>query len=161
MKKIFFFALFYLAVAKTEAQTGNNKKPKPHGTMLITLKISKAGEDYNVSIINITTVAGYKKTIPEKTSISSKDDLVCFILNKNKKVIDTLGIRLSFETRYEYPGENGTINSKIVELKEKEILLRYPNDPDIKYLQMIKPGTGNNLRMLTTLELPEMNGLNQ
>lgn len=160
MKKIIFFVLFCLSVATTEAQTGN-KEPKPHGTIFITLKISKTGEDYNVSIRNITIVAGYKKATHEKANITNKDDLVCFILNNNKKIIDTLDIRLSFETRYEYPGENGTINSKIVELKEKEILLRYPYDPDIKYLQMLKPGTSNKLKTLGTLELPEMNGLDQ
>ena len=64
--------------------------------------------------------------------------MVCLILDQNKAIIDSLKIKEPLATRYEYPNEDGTIGSKVVELDEKDVVLRCSYNPRMQYLRVLK-----------------------
>jgi hypothetical protein len=153
--RIFFVTFSCMVLVAVHAQSQSHTKPGLNRGVLITLKISKAGDGYNVFIKNITVAEGIKNGIQPKAGKPNNDWLACLLF-------DTLIITDPLQTRYEYPNEDGTIGSKIVQLKEKEVLLRCAYDPGMKYLQIIKPATDTKMKILARANLPEFktDGLN-
>ena len=165
LKRSFSILLFLLFLSETRSQettsvnsyrtTGNRSEQSK--IAVVTLRIAKNQNRYSVSIKNMTLVSTTKTFLTETPDKINDDDLVCYILGKNKRTIDTLKILQPLKARYEYPNEDGTIGTKTVDLPENEVLLRFNYNTGMKYLRVAKAGKNKKLKKVATLVLPELN----
>ena len=165
VKRSFVIILFILALSKTRSQettsvnshSTTDKRSEQLKIAVVTLRIAKNDSHYSVSIKNMTLVNTTKTFLNEKPGKINDDDLVCYILGKNKRTIDTLKILQPLKARYEYPNEDGTIGTKTVDLPENEVLLRFNYNTGMKYLRVAKARKNKKLKKVATLVLPELN----
>ena len=163
LKRSFSILLFLLFLSETRSQettsvnsyrtTGNRSEQSK--IAVVTLRIAKNQNRYSVSIKNMTLVSTTKTFLTQTPDKINDDDLVCYILGKNKSTIDTLKILQPLKARYEYPNEDGTIGTKTVDLPENEVLLRFNYNTGMKYLRVAKAGKNKKLKKVATLVLPE------
>jgi hypothetical protein len=159
MKKSWlFFFTGILLVAFTSAQSipSSGKIPAAEDsaqlkTALIILKIIKQGSLYDVTVSSIRIVDGPAKQQLNKSSNWQQGDLLCFLTNNKQKILDTILIKQPLNRRYEYPGENGVIGSKTVELNETSVLIRCPYQPATASLQIDAVTANNKSKYILTL----------
>lgn len=121
---------------------------------VISLKITKTKDRYSVSLTN-AGLFNTSKNIPELKKTWTENDFVCFIIDEQKQILDTLVIQQPMKIRYEFPQEDETIGTKIIDLPENEVLLRFPYTTEMKRLNITKCSEGGNLILIDTLELPK------
>ena len=163
IKRSFSILLFLLFLSKTRSQETTpvnsykttDKRSEQSKIAVVTLRIAKDQNRYSVSIKNMTLVSTTKTFLTQTPDKINDDDLVCYILGKNKSTIDTLKILQPLKARYEYPNEDGTIGTKTVDLPENEVLLRFNYNTGMKYLRVAKAGKNKKLKKVATLVLPE------
>ena len=83
----------------------------------------------------------------------NENDFVCFILDENKNILDTLIIVQPLHQRYEYPNDDGTIGSSIIELEQNEVMLRFSYTTKMKYLLIKKAKKNGKFKTLNTLSI--------
>ena len=136
------------------AQHANGKNLAPK-TALIQLKISRHGDGYSFVVRDVTVINDEKKRpVHVQDQANYPNGLVCFILDKNNAIIDSITIKEPLATRYEYPGEDGTIGSKEVTMDEKDIIIRTVYDPRMESLRISKITGKITRQSLATLKLP-------
>lgn len=121
---------------------------------VISLKITKIKDQYSVSFTN-AGLFNTSKNIPELKKTWTENDFVCFIIDEQKQILDTLVIQQPMKIRYEFPQEDETIGTKIIDLPENEVLLRFPYTTEMKRLSITKCSEDGNLILIDTLDLPE------
>jgi hypothetical protein len=132
--------------------SGSKLSPK---VALIHLKISRQGDGYNITVRDVTVINDEKKrAVPQQNQLKVQNGLVCFLLDKSNAIIDSILVTDPLVTRYEYPGENGTIGSKEVVLDEKEVVIRSQYNPRMEYLRISKVTGKTTRQSLATLKLP-------
>lgn len=165
VKRSFVIMLFLLSLSKTRSQETTSvnsyrttdKRSEHSKIAVVTLRIVKDDSRYAVSIKNMSLVNTTKTFLNEKPDKLKNDDLVCYILGKNKRTMDTLTILQPLKVRYEYPNEDGTIGTRTVDLPENEVMLRFNYRTGMKYLRVAKAGKNKKLKKVVTLVLPELN----
>ena len=131
---------------------GNNLSSK---AALIHLKITRQGDSYSISVRNVTVINDEKKRpFQVQGQTTHHNGLVCFILDKNSAIIDSMLITEPLVTRYEYPKEDGTIGSKEVALDEKDVIIRSAYNPRMEYLRILEVSGKTTRQSLATLKLP-------
>ena len=138
----------------TSEKAAGTYKSDSYKLAVISLNIAKTDSDYLISISNSRLVNGSEKSTYPESEKWTENDFICFILDRNTEIIDTLIIVQPLHPRYEYPGENGIIGSKVVELEMNEVLLRFPYSSVMRYLQFEKVEKNNKLKGISTLEIP-------
>jgi hypothetical protein len=142
------------ACAKRSNYRTREMQAEPARIAIVTLKIVKADNDYSISLTNSKIMEASQKNVDPAPYLWRENDFFCFVLDKNKHITDSLIIVQPLHPRYEYPLENGTIGSKVMELKENEVLLRcklYSND---RYLRVGIVEKNNRFRTINTIDLP-------
>ena len=142
-----------MAAIGTAQDTSGNKRAST--VVLIHLKITRQGNGYNISVKDVKIINDEKKK-PARLQNQGTDQtgLVCLLLDKNHAIIDSTIITEPLVTRYEYPGEDGTIGSKEVALDEKDVMIRSVYDPGMQYLRILKVTGKTKRQSLATLKLP-------
>ncbi len=154
MTKIFFAGLCCLIANIVTAQVSSGSKLSSK-VALIRLKISRQGDGYNITVRDVTVINDEKKRpVPLPNQLKVQDGLFCFVLDKGNAIIDSIVVTDPLVTRYEYPGENGTIGSKEVVLDEKEVVIRSLYNPRMEYLRISKVTGKTTRQSLATLKLP-------
>lgn len=138
---------------KTQAPAARETDNSPR-TVLLSLRIEKKGNDYQVTIPNSRIIEAPMKNAEPEATAYRENDFLCFIQDRDKKNLDTLIVVQPLHPRYEFPGEEGAIGSKPVELQENEVLLRFAYTSAMIYLQVHKVEKNNQLRTLNTIKLP-------
>jgi hypothetical protein len=121
---------------------------------ILSLKISKSGNQYSLSVTNymfLNTSKNFDNTLKSW----KENDFVCFLLNKENRVIDTLVIQQPLNVRYEFPEVDGSIGSTTVGMKENEIVLRFPYRKQIEFIRIDRVGKDGALQTLDTLKMPK------
>lgn len=157
MKVLTFLALVislpFLACSKKTQAPPEQESGKPR-TLLLSLRIEKKGNDYQVTIPNSRIIdAPFLDNEPGPV-IYRENDFLCFIQDRDKKNLDTLIVSQPLHPRYEFPGEEGAIGSKQVELQDNEVLLRFAYSSRMTYLQVQVVEKNKQLKTLNTLKLP-------
>ncbi len=153
MKKTLLLAFCYLLANTANSQNENGRDILPQ-MALIKLKIQKQGENYTILVKDVTVIKSESKNYTQLRDNDNKNGLLCLILDKNEAIIDSLKINDPLQTRYEYPNEDGTIGSKVVELDEKDVVLRCSYNPQMQYLRVLKFTDKKEKKTLVTLKLP-------
>lgn len=138
---------------KTQAPAARETDNSPR-TVLLSLRIEKKGNDYQVTIPNSRIIDAPMKNGEPEAATYRENDFLCFIQDRDKKNLDTLIVVQPLHPRYEFPGEEGAIGSKPVELQENEVLLRFAYTSVMIYLQVYKVEQNNQLKTLNTIKLP-------
>ena len=137
---------------KTQAPAAREADKSPR-TVLLSLRIEKKGNDYQVTIPNSRIIEAPMKNGEPEPAVYRENDFLCFIQDRDKKNLDTLIVVQPLNPRYEFPGEEGVIGSKPVELQENEVLLRFAYTSVMIYLQVHKVEKNNQLKTLNTIKL--------
>lgn len=120
---------------------------------VIALKFDRQAGNCAVSITNSALIRTNKnRTLPVYRDWHT-NDFVCFLLNADDEILDTLVIRQPLKPRYEYPGENGTIGSVATDLATNEVLVRFPYSETMRYLQVSEVTGQRQLNIITKLPL--------
>jgi len=154
---LFLFLGFYSCKLPLLNNSSNNRikyDTEFKGVAMILLNISNADGHYSISILNSRIIETTKKIDDKKSGIWNENDFVCFILDKHKNTIDTLLIFQPLHPRFEYPEDDNTIGSKVIEQKNNDVLLRFSYLSTMKYLRIEKIEENNKLRLLDILEIP-------
>lgn len=161
MKNVFFIILFSSSLitagaqetqsilAKNKIADVESEQPK---IAVISLKITKSENQYSVALTNATILNTTKK-FSESSKKWDENDFVCFILDEQKQILDTLVIQQPLKVRYEFPKDDETIGTTTVDLLENEVLLRFAYSIKMKYLSIAKVGENRKLEKPDTLEL--------
>ena len=162
MKKILLASFICFFVIKISmAQSGseingsqNYRDTSTDKTLLVTLKIRKASSGITVTLVDKKIVAGTLKQFNNFTAANLKqDDLLFIISNGNHAAIDTFLLSQPLTRRYEYPGDNGVIGTKTVQLDETEIVVRSKYNPAMKYAEVETSGIEKKSTRIATLPL--------
>jgi hypothetical protein len=105
---------------------------------IVRLKFFQKEEKLNVQLVQLLIEDGIIKNTMESLENGIPGDLAVFILNKDKKPVAEMLISNPLKVRYEYPNDDNTIGSKVVDLPENEILLRFNYTDDMKYIEIKK-----------------------
>ncbi|MES2678232.1 MAG: hypothetical protein V4635_00035 [Bacteroidota bacterium] len=157
MRKLLFIILFSssLIIAKAQNQAGsstNNATTKAPQLVIISLKITAAGNQYTVALTNNKIING-TQTFGNTGKNWIENDFIGFILDAGKQTLDTIVVSQPLKVRYEYPKDDGSIGSKVVNLSENVVLLRFKYTATMKYLRVAKALGNGELMMIDTLEL--------
>lgn len=154
----FLFIAFYSCKTHSLSDASNNIEENDNGlkkVAMVLLNISNADGNYTTSIINSKIIETSKEKIEDnKLGIWRENDFLCFILDKNKNIVDTLLIVQPLHPRFEYPEEDNTIGSKVIEQKSNDVLLKFTYLSTMKYLRIEKVEENNNLKLIDVLEIP-------
>ncbi len=154
---LFLFLVFYSCKVHFLSDTPNNiieNDNELERIALVLLNISNADGHYSISIVNSKIVETAKKNDDNESVTVHENDFVCFILDKHKNIIDTLLILQPLHPRFEYPEDNNTIGSRVIEHKTGDVLLKFSYSSAMKYLRIEKVEENNNLKLLDILEIP-------
>ena len=86
-----------------------------------------------------------------------ENDFYCLVLDKNKRIRDSLFIDQPLSPRYEFPQDNGNIGSTVIELNENEVLLRFGFQKEYKWIRIGIVEKDHRFKTLNTIELPFKN----
>lgn len=162
MKKLIFIISFsfllVMACAKKSKlviskNTPTEDKAEVYRLALVSLNITKTDNGYLVSLPNSRIVNASIKSEDLRPDKWNDNDFICFVLDKDKSILDTLIIVQPLHPRYEYPNDDGTIGSKVIELNQNEVLLRFSYNVKMKFLRIVKVEKNNKLIILNTIEL--------
>ena len=145
------FVIILACGKKTQAPATQEADTSPR-TFLLSLRIEKKGNDYQVTIPNSRIIDAPMKNGEPEPAAYRENDFLCFIQDRDKKNLDTLIVVQPLHPRYEFPGEEGAIGSKPVELQENEVLLRFAYTSAMIYLQVHKVEKNKQLKTLNTLK---------
>ena len=130
-------------------------KTELSGLALVSMNISKKKFNrYDISISNATIVNTSKKARNPSPVSWNADDFICFILDENEHILDTLLIFQPLNQRYEYPQDDGSIGSEIIEETQRDVLISFNYDPEMKYLQVDRVKKNNKLKTEAILPVP-------
>lgn len=131
--------------------TEENERPRQ---IIISLQINNYKNEISAKITESKIVTTPKKVEPKKSSNWKENDFVCFILDEKKKINDTILIDQPLNPRYETPNDDGTINSSTIEIKNNDIMLRFPYTNKTKYLRIDKVEKDKKLKTINTITIP-------
>lgn len=138
----------------TQPVTSEKSKTNPTASrsFLANLLLEKTSEGYHASLKNARIIDGDQKT--RKTSIQpwSEGDLIALLPGSNTRISDTFYLGKPFQTRYEYPGDNGTIGSVTRNSENAALLLRIPYQGQVKTMRLELFGA--NRRFTPIADLP-------
>lgn len=135
---------------------GSMEKDKiSEGIVILLLNIASDNGHYSVSITNSRIIETKKEVDNNKSERWNKNDFVCFVLDEGKNIMDTLLIVQPLHTRFEYPGDENAIGSKVIEHQDNDVLLRFSYSSHMKYLRIEKVGEYQQLRLVDILEIPK------
>ena len=63
---------------------------------------------------------------------------ICYILSKNKEILDSLYIENPLKVNYEYNGHDGRLRYKEVDKLKNEIIIRFQFNKDMQYLNIVQ-----------------------
>ncbi len=149
---ITFAILLTACINKSNLRSGNYL-PKPIKVALVSIKIIKSQSDYSVLITDSRLIDASLKNVDPKPDGWMENDFFCLVLDKKRKIRDSLIINQPLCPRYEFPQENGEIGSQVVELNENEVLLRFSYQKEYKWLRIGIVEKNRHFRTLNTLEL--------
>jgi hypothetical protein len=152
-------ALILILVVLTGACTNMSKlntvktETDPYRIMVVTLKIIKATDDYSITLTNSKIFVASPKNIDPEPDKWRENDFFCLVLDKSKRICDSLLINQPLHPRYEYPLDNGSIGSQVVNLNENEVMLRFRYFKDYKWLKVGVIEKDNYFKPLKTIEI--------
>jgi hypothetical protein len=151
-----FFSFLLLTSFNQNAQPGNQlqNESELQKVAILSLKISRAENQYFFEITN-STIINSAKNIEPVSKTWSENDFVGFVLNEQKKVTDTIVIVQPLKARYEFPTNDQTIGSSTTDLTENEVVLRFKFNAEMKFLRMAKVGQKGKIELMSILELTE------
>ncbi|MPR35492.1 hypothetical protein [Salmonirosea aquatica] len=120
---------------------------------VVLVRIQKKGNNYSAFIPNYKIINSSK--IISNTSAKNwrENDFICFILNQNKTIMDTLIITKPMQQSYEFSNDKKIIESKIVESSENELLLRFNYNSNMESIQVLRVQNDNSLKIISTIPL--------
>jgi hypothetical protein len=157
------FALFLiLGIINTSCVHKSNissvkNSTEPFRIALITLKISKVSNGFSVSLTNSKILEASAGKVDPEPVRWKENDFYCLVLDKNKRIRDSLFIDQPLSPRYEFPQDNGNIGSTVIELNENEVLLRFGFQKEYKWIRVGIVEKDNRFRTLNMIELPFKN----
>ena len=152
MKKLF---LLLLCLPMIGFGQDNNEPISVQKKFFISaLEINKNGNNYFFNIKNPKISDGVIKNHHRISLVRKENDFLCYILNENHKIIDSLEIGNPLEIRYEFDNEDGEIAFKVINVNKNEIIIRFQFLNQMKYLKILKIEKDGLLKQITTLTLP-------
>lgn len=123
--------------------------------VLIRMTVSAKDDEVNINLDEIKTIKGYYKENTTDYLSRNEGDWVCQILNDQEFVIKELIVKNPLIVRLEYPNDDKTIGSKEVLLSEKEVMIRFNYNPDMKSLNFSRINTNGKLEKVKTIPLKD------
>lgn len=128
-----------------------NERPRQ---IIISLQITNYKNEISAKITESKIVTTPKKVEQKKSNNWKENDFVCFVMDDNKNINDTILIVQPLNPRYETPNDDGTINSSIIEIKNNDVMLRFPYTHKTKYLRIDKVEKDKKLKTINTITIP-------
>jgi hypothetical protein len=152
------FAVFTARVmAQTNKPTGHDGVGSNVQLLLASLLVEKTAQGYAARLNNVRVVAGAVKQPVSKQNRWVEGDLICLIPGSNPFNSDTCYLGRPFQTRFEYPGDDGTIGSVTQHAEKASLLLRIPWQEGAGRIGLALYGTDNRFNRIADLpvEIPQ------
>ena len=161
MNNTVLFSFTFLISFTSIAQENSKSNIEENRFFIGSLEINKKENDYSFKIKNPKILDGFVKENHDNLFARKENNFLCYILNENKEIIDSLGIGNPLEMKYEYNNEHGEIQSKMVNVVKNEIIIRFQFLNEMKYINISKTEENGVLRHMITLPLPKLNDIKQ
>lgn len=137
------FTVIHLSAQQTPSDNGKSA--------LILVKVTGEGDNIQLSVGSVTIIPGLVKA---PLMPSAGNVLVFQVTDARQEVLESVTQPHPLQTRYESPGQDGKIESTVVTVKEKQLVLRVPYHASMKYLSVIRQASdAQKLRPLAVVEL--------
>lgn len=156
MKSILFFSLIAMFLLSSCRFTRQNRSGdlKQNGSAFIlgSLHLSKSPEGYLVELTDLKKVDGsLKKDI--KPKFWMENDFYCLVVDRFRNVTDSIRIAQPLNPRFEFPGENGVIGSKQVELLKTDVLIRFPMREKLRSLELGIVDHSKKFKLISSIDI--------
>jgi len=143
--------VFAVSAQNTSFETTAHDAPAQFAAILV--HVSGANGQYAIKLNGAFLKAGVYKEGLAPEDAGQAGDLLCMVLNRDMKTLDSLLIKNPLRVRMEFPADNGVIGSTMVEYPDQEVLIRFNYAVDMKYVQFRQFGTDMKLTEIATLPL--------
>jgi hypothetical protein len=154
---VFLIIAFFSCKTHSSSHTSNNNEGNDNESKrvaMILLNITNSDGKYSTSIVNSKIIETTKDFNDKENDTWRENDFVCFVLDKNESILDTILIFQPLHPRFEYPEDDNTIGSKVIEQKNSSVLLKFSYLSTMKYLRIEKIEEDNTLKLVNILEIP-------
>ncbi len=151
------FAFLFLCVVATPAAAQHlpDIYDDQHLVAVVALKISSdASDGYDVSLTASTLISS-SKSLPSVDKAWNQDDLVCLVLDAEGRRLHTIVLGQPLKVRFEYPEDDGSIGSAIIDVREHDVIVHFPFDESVHALQIAIARDEYSLHSLKTLHWTE------
>lgn len=137
------------------ASSHHIKAPEPEGLRIVlaSFHLSKTPEGFSIELTDLKKVNGALKNADLKPQFWMENDFYCLVVDQFHQITDSIRIEQPLNPRYEFPGENGTIGSKQIELQETDVLIRFPMRNKLRNLQMGIVSNEKKLMLIRTIDI--------
>ncbi|MCO5269351.1 MAG: hypothetical protein M9897_10710 [Brumimicrobium sp.] len=116
----------------------------------VSLHIVKSNDKYEVKYVNWSVVKT-RVQIDRAKSGWKQNDFVCFVLDENDQVIDTIIIQHPLQPQ----DDMNTSKAQAKEILENTVSIYFKYSDNMKFLSIYKVEEDNNLIMINTLIIPQ------
>lgn len=157
MPFIFFLLTVSVVPVSSLSQTVSSENfrtnPAATRTYLANLLLEKTSEGYHATLKNARMIDGDHKPGKNATLPWSEGDLIALLPGSNTRNSDTFYLGKPFQTRYEYPGDNGAIGSVTRNSENAALLLRIPYQGQVKAMRLELFGADRRFTPIADLPL--------
>lgn len=112
-----------------------------------------SGQQHAIKLNGAFLKAGVYKEGLAPEEAGQTGDLLCLVLNRDMKTLDSILIKNPLRVRTEFPADNGEIGSTIIENPAQEVLIRFNYAADMKHLRFKQFNSATALTEVAILPL--------
>lgn len=116
------------------------------------LNIHHQNDNYIIKLRNQKILDGVIKNL-NHGFIRREGEFICYMLNKNKEILDSLYIGNPLKVNYEYNDDAGKLGYKEVDKLKNEIIIRFQFNNDMEYLNVVQIKKDWGLRPVDVIKL--------
>lgn len=155
MKRVYLVLFLFLKMTESVpsfAQENPRTNSAGNRTFLANLMLEKTSNGYSATLKNIRIIEGDQKNRNTAMPAWNEGDLIVRIAGSDTRKSDTFYLGKPFQSRYEFPGENGSIGSVTRSAEQASLLLRIPfHEPSQKMVFELY-GAGSRFKPIAELK---------
>ena len=101
------------------------------------LNIHHKNDNYIIKLRNQKILDGVIKNL-NHSFIRREGEFICYMLNKNRDILDSLYIGNPLKVNYEYNDKDNKLGYKELDKLENEIIIRFQFNNDMEYLNIVQ-----------------------
>lgn len=155
MKRVYLVLFLFILLTGSVhsfAQENIRTNPGETRTFLANLLLEKTSVGYSATLKDARIIEGDQKNRKSAMPAWSEGDLIVRLPGSDTRISDTFYLGKPFQTRYEFPGDNGGIGSMTRNSDRASLLLRIPFQESSPTMVLELYGAGSRFKPIAELK---------